>query len=229
MSPPVKAPRRYDSTGRQAQARETRARILRAAQARFLAQGYGATTVPAIAQDAGVSAETVYKAFTNKAGLLKAVCDVALVGDDEPVPMSQRTPVREILAEPDPRQKVTIWSRFFVSFAPRAVPVLLVVRGAAANDPGVAAVWDQMLAERRRGMSEFARHLFEGGHLRADINQEEAGDILWALNSPELWEILVLRSGWAPDRYGQWMAKVARDSLFGPLSGTAHDRRSNGP
>ena len=221
MSPPVKAPRRYDSSGRQAQARESRARILEAARARFLDHGYGATTVPAVASDAGVSAETVYKAFTNKAGLLKAVCDVALVGDDEPVPMNQRPPVRAILAEPDPRQKVAMWSESFVSFAVRAVPVLLVVRGAAANDPAAAAVWDQMLAERRRGMSEFARHLFEGGHLRPDINQEEASDVLWALNSPELWEMFVLRSGWAPDRYGQWMAKVVRDSLLGPPSGTA--------
>ena len=128
MSPPVKAPRRYDSSGRQAQARESRARILEAARARFLDHGYGATTVPAVASDAGVSAETVYKAFTNKAGLLKAVCDVALVGDDEPVPMNQRPPVRAILAEPDPRQKVAMWSESFVSFAVRAVPVLLVVR-----------------------------------------------------------------------------------------------------
>jgi AcrR family transcriptional regulator len=221
MSPPVKTPRRYDSSGRQAQARQTRARILEAARARFLDHGYGATTIPAIAQDTGVSAETVYKAFTNKAGLLKAVCDIALVGDDEPVPMNERAPVRAILAEPDPRKKITMWSEFFVTFAARAVPVLLLVRGAAANDPAAGTVWDQMLAERRRGMSEFAHHLLEGGHLRADINEEEAGDILWALNSPELWELFVVRSRWAPDRYGQWMAKAACDSLLGTPAGKA--------
>lgn len=222
MPSPVKAPRRYDSSGRRDQARQTRARILDAARARFLDSGYGATTVPAIARDARVSVETVYKAFTNKAGLLKAVCDVALVGDDEPVPMNQRAPVRAILAEPDPRQKISIWSKFFVGFAARAVPVLLVVRGAAANDAAAAAVWDQMLAERRRGMSEFAHHLFEGGHLRADITEGEAGDVLWALSSPEMWELLVLKSTWAPDRYGHWMAKVAEGSLLRPSSGTAH-------
>jgi AcrR family transcriptional regulator len=221
MSPPVKRTRRYDSSGRQAQAREARARILEAARARFLDHGYGATTVPAIARDAGVSPETVYKAFTNKAGLLKGVCDVALAGDDEPVPLRERSPVRAIQAEPDPRQKVTLWANFFVSFAARLVPVLLVVRGAAANDATAAAVWDQMLAERHQGMSEFAHHLFDGGHLRADVSEEEAGDVLWALNSPELWEMFVLRSGWDPDRYGRWMAKVATDTLLRPAAGPA--------
>jgi AcrR family transcriptional regulator len=216
----VKRPRRYDSSGRQAHARETRARILEAARARFLDHGYGATTIPAIARDAEVSTETVYKAFTNKRGLLKAVCDTALVGDDEPIPMRERAPVRAILSEPDPRQKIAIWSDYYVSFAARAVPVQLLVRGAAAGDPALATLWEQMLTERRSGMSEFASHLFEGGHLRAGINQDEAADILWALNSPELWELFVLRSGWSPDRYRQWMAKVAIDSLLETLTDT---------
>ena len=112
-----------------------------------------------------------------------------------------------------PPQKITSWSQYYVSLR-RAVPVLLLVRGAALNDPGVATRWEQLLAERRQGMSEFAHHLCEGGHLRADIDVDKGADVRWALNSPELWELFVLRSGWTPDAYGQWMAMVAADSLL---------------
>jgi AcrR family transcriptional regulator len=210
----VKGPRKYDSSGRQAQARQARARVLAAARVRFLEQGYGASTVPAIAEEAGVSVETVYKAFGNKAGLLKAVCDVAIVGDDEPLPLNQRDPVLALRAEPDPRQKIRMWSELYVTLAARAVPLFLLARGAAANDPAAADVWLQGLDGRRSGMAEFAHHLAEGDHLRADIDEEEAADVLWALNSPELWELLVLRRGWSPDRFGNWIADVAIESLL---------------
>src|SRR6516225_1423420 len=108
MTRPVKSGRPYDSSRRQAQARQTRAATLAAARARFLDHGYAATTIGQIAADAGVSVETVYKAFANKAGLLKAIFDVAIVGDDEPIPLEQREMVARINAEPDGRKKLQI-------------------------------------------------------------------------------------------------------------------------
>ena len=96
-------PRQYDSSRRQAHARERRAAVLRAALDRFLEQGYSSTTIAQVAGDADVSVETVYKTFGNKAGLLKAVFDVAVAGDDEPVPMVERDDIQRVIAEPDGR------------------------------------------------------------------------------------------------------------------------------
>ena len=128
MSDGVKPRRRYDSSRRQEQARENRRAILEAARRMFLRRGYAATTVSAIAGEAGVSVETVYKAFANKPGLVKAVVDVAIVGDDESVPMIERELVRRIEAETDPRRKLALYGEHLSESAPRRVPVELLVR-----------------------------------------------------------------------------------------------------
>lgn len=213
MAGPVKPRRRYDSTVRQEQARQSRWAVLEAARRLFLERGYAATTVAAIAHDSGVSVETVYKAFGNKPGLVKAVFDVSIVGDDEPVPLLQRELVQRIRAEPDPRRKLAIYGEHLSRTAPRSVPVQLLVRAAAATDPGAAEVWQQMQAERLRGMTVFAGELHEDGHLRPDLSVEEARDVLWAHNSAELYDLFVIQRGWAPDRYGRWVA----DALIGAL------------
>lgn len=206
MASPVKPPRRYDSTSRLEQARRTRSSVLETARRLFLDQGYAATTMAAVAAEAGVSVETVYKAFGNKPGLVKAVFDVSVVGDDEPVSMLQRELVRRIQAEPDPRRKLAMYAEHLSESAPRSAPVQLLVRAAAASDPGAAGVWDQMLAERLTGMAHFARALHEDGHLRPDVSVDDARDILWTYNAAEWYELLVLRRGWHTDRYGRWIA-----------------------
>jgi len=213
MVRPVKTPRRYDSSNRAEQARRNRRSVLEAARRLFLDRGYAPTTVAAIAAEAGVSVETVYKAFGNKPGLVKAVFDVSVVGDDEPVPMLERDVVRRIQAEPDPRRKLVMYGEHLSESAPRSVPVQLLVRAAAASDPGAATVWDQMLAERLTGMTAFARELHEGDHLRADVSVDDARDILWTYNAAELYELLVLLRGWSPQRYGVWVA----DALIAAL------------
>src|SRR3954451_13651842 len=144
MSREVNPRRAYDSTNRQEQARRTRLAVLTAARARFLADGYAATTIAAVAADAGVSVETVYKAFGNKPGLVKAVFDVAVVGDDEDVPMMQREFVQRNIAEPDPRRKLRDYGDHLAALAPRVSPILLVVRAAAESDAGASDVWAQL-------------------------------------------------------------------------------------
>ncbi|HEX2236594.1 MAG TPA: TetR family transcriptional regulator [Actinomycetota bacterium] len=168
----------------------------------------------AVAAGAGVSVETVYKAFRNKAGLLKAVFDVAIVGDDDPVPMLQRDMVRRIKAEPDPRRKLSIYGEHLARAGPRAAAVQLLVRDAAASDVEAASVWDQMLAERLEGMTHFARDLAQEDHLRDGVSFEEARDVLWTLNSVELYELLVLRRGWTNARYGRWIADAMIAALL---------------
>ena len=201
----VKPPRRYDASRRQEQARATRAAVLDAARELFVDRGYARTTIAAVAARAGVSVETVYKAFGNKPGLVKAVFDVSIVGDDEPVPMMQREFVRRNLAEPDPRRKLLAYGEHVGVALPRAGPVQLVVREAAATDPGAAEVWEQLQQERLTGMTAFATHLAEGGHLREGVTMEEARDVLWAHNSVELWELLVRLRGWSDERFGRWV------------------------
>jgi len=206
--------RKYDSSRRREQARETRRAILDAARDLFLDRGYAETTVPAVAAVATVSVETIYKAFANKAGLLKAVFDVAIVGDDEPIPMLERELVRRIRADPDPQRKLRIYSEHLAEAGPRASALQLLVRDAAVSDREAARMWDQMLAERLTGMTHFARELHEGGHLRADISFDEARDILFTYNSVELYDLLVIRRGWANEKYGRFIAEALIAALL---------------
>jgi AcrR family transcriptional regulator len=215
---PVKSRRHYDSTRRQQQARENRARILTSARGQFAERGYAAATIPAIAADASVSVETVYKAFANKAGLLKAVFDVAVVGDDEPVPMLERDEVAETKAEPDPQQKLHRYARSYTEGAQRAAPFELLARDASVSDPAAAQVWAQMAHERLVGMTHFAQHLGDSGCLRTGVSVEEARDVLWTFIAPELWELLVLERQWAPDRFATWMGRMLSAALL-PVDG----------
>jgi AcrR family transcriptional regulator len=214
MSEDVKAPRTYDSSRRQAQARQTRATVREVAHRAFLERGYAATTVPAIATEAGVSVETVYKAFGNKAGLLKAMFDVAIAGDDEPVPLEQRDMVARIHAEPDGRTKLQIYGTAYAIRAARAVPVQLLVRDAAASDAGAAGVLQQLKQERLSGMTAFANHLHDAKVLRTGVSAEDARDVLWLFTSAEVYEKLVLERGWTPTRLGDWLTEQLAAALL---------------
>jgi AcrR family transcriptional regulator len=207
MAKEVKPRRRYDSSRRQAQARVTRRAILAAARDLFLEHGYAGTRMAEVARAADVSIETVYKAFQNKSGLIKALFDVAIAGDDQPIPMLQRELVNRIREEPDPRQKLLMYGEHLSEAGMRAGSLQLLIRSAAASDPEVSAVWDQMVQERLTGMTEFARDLSQGGHLRPGVTLEDARDVLWTYNSVELFDLLVLQRGWAPDRYSRWIAE----------------------
>ncbi len=203
--PPVKRVRAYDSSRRQHQARQTRAAILEAARGRFLEHGYAATTVGDIAAAVGVSVETVYKAFRNKAGLVKAVFDVAIVGDDEPVPLQQREMVARIQGEPDGRKKLEIYGAAYTERAERAVPVQLLVRDAAASDAGARAVLDLLNQERLTGMTAFSQHLQESKVLRKGVRAADALDMLWLFTAPEVYERLVIERGWSTKRFATWI------------------------
>jgi AcrR family transcriptional regulator len=201
MSPNVKraGPRQYDSSRRQARAQESRAAVLRAALDRFLEQGYSSTTIAQVAGDADVSVETVYKTFGNKAGLLKAVFDVAVAGDEEPVPMVERDDIQRVIAEPDAARKLALYFDHFVDTMPRTAPVQLLVRDAAATNDDAHAVWQQLRREQLEAMTQFARDLDATGQLR--VPATTARDLLWTYHSLELYELLVLERGWSRKRY----------------------------
>src|SRR5947208_2147574 len=142
MADPVK--RRYDTSRRQEQARENRRRILTAAAGLFREKGYAGTAMPEVAKTAGVAVQTVYKAFANKATLLKAVFDVTVAGDDEDVPIAGRDFIAAIQAEPAAARKIGMYFEHLATTAPVVFPVQLLARDAAAADPAAAEVWAQM-------------------------------------------------------------------------------------
>lgn len=188
--------------------------MLQAARQLFLERGFAATTMPAIASAAGVSVQTVYKAFGNKGRLAKAVFDVAMAGDDEPVPMLQRASLGRVRDEPDARKKLRLYGEFLAEVAPRHVPVQLVIRDAAISDPEARVVWAELQAERLKGMSLFARALHDDGHLRPGVSTNEARDVLWTCNSAGVFQLLVLERGWSPKRYGRWVADALISALL---------------
>jgi AcrR family transcriptional regulator len=179
--------------------------MLDAGRRLFLEHGYAGTTVGMVADEAGVAVQTVYKAFRNKPGLVKALVDVAIVGDDEPVPLMEREFVRTNMAEPDPAKKLRDFGVHLADVAPRVNALALVVRDAAAADPSAAEVWQQMQTERLTGMTAFAHHLRAEKHLRAGVSVDIARDVLWTHSSTELWDLLVNQRRWTLKHYGRWI------------------------
>ena len=171
----------------------------------FLEHGYAATTMKMVAAEARVSTQSVYQVFGNKPGLVKALFDVAIVGDDQPIPMMEREFVQGNMAEPDPRKKLISYGAHLAEIGPRVQPISLIVRDAAAADATAGEVWQQMQEERLTGMTHFARHLRSGKYLRAGVSEAEARDVLWTHNSTELWDLLVNQRRWTAKRYGQWI------------------------
>jgi TetR/AcrR family transcriptional regulator, regulator of autoinduction and epiphytic fitness len=217
MSGPVKR-RSYDNSRREEGARQTRRGIVAAARELFVATGYPATTFPAIADGAGVSVQTVFAHFPTKRDLLKEVIDQAVVGDDEPVPVSDRPEVAAILAEADPAGKLRLHAAHAVAISRRATAVDQMLRSAAAVDPEAAELWRRGSRERQGGMEQFAAHLFAGGHLRKGLSAHEAADRLAVLIDPELYRLTVGVRGWSPEQHEEWLAEVLIASLLPPAN-----------
>lgn len=207
----VKHTRAYDASRRREQARITGARIVEVAERRFLSEGYGAT-IAGIAAEAGVSTDTIYKSFGGKSGLLRAIRTRALEGE-RAVPAEQRSDELHLQAS-DPREIIEAWGMLTAEIAPRVAPILLLVRAAAASDPRVRALQKEMDSDRHRRMTENAGRLADAGHLRSGITVAQAADVLWTYSSPELYELLVGERGWAPGRYGQFVAEAMIDALL---------------
>ena len=222
MTGDVKTQRRYNSSRRRAQAAQTRGEIIDIASRRFLADGYAATTLSSIARGAGVSVETIHKAFGGKAGLVRAIWMKGLEGAGR-VPAEQRSDAARATIT-DPRELIRQWGRLASEVAPRGSPILLLLRGAAATDPQLAAVLADAEEQRLRRMEVNARTLFERGQLRAGMTLERARDVLWTYSSPELWELLVVKRGWTPEQHGDFVAAGIIAALLPDANGSHSER-----
>jgi AcrR family transcriptional regulator len=208
----VKAARPYDGSFRREHARKNRSRIIEAAERKFLRDGYGPTTIAAIADDAGVSVDTIFKAFGGKPGIIRAIRERALLGEG-PVPAEQRSDQLQA-SEPDPRKIIQGWGRFVTEVAPRSAPILLLLRDAASTDPELRALLEAMDADRLRRMIVNARRLQRAGHLREGMSVKRAADVLWTYSSPEVYELLVIRRGMSLHAYGAFVADAMTAALL---------------
>jgi AcrR family transcriptional regulator len=215
MTSPVNRtePRAYRSPARAEAARQTRRQVLTAAQRLFGEQGYARTTLAEIASVAGVSVETVYKTFRNKRGLLKELADFTIGGDDEPVSMLERSDPMVLRDEPDQLRQIAMFAAGMAAQMERVRPFDDIMRSAAAVDPEVAALRDDLqLRQRRSAMTTIAGWLGAHGPLRGGV--EGAAAVLWTLTSPEVNHMLRVDWGWTTQQYETWLRTTLAAGLL---------------
>jgi AcrR family transcriptional regulator len=213
----VPAPRRpYDARRRQDAARRNRAAILDAFLDLLVRDGYQSSTVRAVAERAGVSPETVYKAFGGKPGLAKALWDVTLAGDDEPLTMAQRPALLEVWRTRDPHAKLRLYAAFVRGVHERLAFLFALLSQAG---PEAAEVLAGSEAERLTGVTAFVTHLGDLGYLRPGTSITQAADACWALTGPQLFTQLTAGRDWPPATYQDWLAGVLTATLLDTPSG----------
>jgi AcrR family transcriptional regulator len=211
MAEGVKRP--YDSPRRREQAAATRAEILDAAERLFLRDGYAATPMAAIAREARVALKTVYVAFESKPRLLRALWNNRLRAEDEDRPMGRHPMFLEVLEEPDPERKLRLNARNSRLGKLRIAALADVIRSAAPADADIATLWERINREYHANQQAVVRSLAERGGLHMD--EARATDILWTLNHPNTWQLLVRERGWTPEEYERWSADAACAQLLG--------------
>lgn len=212
MTRRVKRP--YDSPRRREQAAATRRDILQAAQRLFESRGYPATSMAAIAAEAGVALKTVYLAFGTKRGVLLALWHLLLRGDEEPVPVGERSWFREVIDEPDPARQVRLAAHNSRLVKERAAALLEVVRDAAPSDPELAALWNRIQSDFYDNQRAIVQALHDRNGLKPALDVARAADLLWTLNHPSLYWLLVGERGWTPEQYETWLAEILRAQLL---------------
>ncbi len=198
----------------QARTRLARAAVVAGARELFLERGYGGTTIEAISERADVPAPTVYRLFSSKHGILKALVDVSIVGDDQQVPMADRPAVRSLLESPDPAQQLAGFVAISAEINERVAPLYGILVGAAATDLDAAALLEELTRQRQQGQRAIARSLARNGALGAALRERDAADLIHAFLSPELYRLLVVDRGWSAKRYTGWLEATLAAQLL---------------
>jgi AcrR family transcriptional regulator len=199
---------------RQARTRRTRAAVVDSARALFLERGYAATTIEAISDRSDTPQATVYRLFASKLGILKAVLDVSVTGDDEAVAMLDRQPVRALVSDQDPEGLLVGFAALLREVMARAAPVHRILADAARSDEDAASLLAEIARQRHEGQHRIARSLARAGALRSGLRERDAADIIHALASPEVYGLLVLDRGWSAERYEKWLRAILMDQLL---------------
>jgi AcrR family transcriptional regulator len=214
MDRDVKPPRRDEGAARQARTRRTRAAVVEAAHNLFVDRGYAATTIDAISELSDTPQATLYRLFSSKLGILKAVLDVSVVGDDEAVAMLDRPQVRALVQDGDPKNQLAEFAALVRQVMARVGPVHRILADAARSDQDAASLLGQVARQRLEGQRRIARSLAQSGALRPGLRERDAADIIHALASPEVYGLFVFDRGWSSARYEKWLSSILIDQLL---------------
>jgi AcrR family transcriptional regulator len=207
--------RAYQSALRRRQAHSTRGLILDSAALLFGQNGFSSVTIEAIARQAGVAVPTIYAAFGSKSGLVAALRDRALAGDEAPVALVDRDWYQAVLSEPDPARQLAQFSRAVRRIHDRSALVNRLIRDAAGAEPQMDSLWHMEKQQRRASVMPLARNLADRKVLRPGLRLQEAADTLWGLIGPELHELFVRDRGWSGERYERWLSAALCALLLG--------------
>jgi len=213
MTEPVKA-RPYRSPLRAERARANREAILRAAHRMFLADGYARTVVAAIATEAGVSEDLVYKLFGNKRGLVVEVLNFAVTGVDGSPPVLEQDKPRQVRAEKDQRRQLAMFAEDISERTSRARPVDDVIRSAGEVDPTLAAKRAEMHRTRLSNLRAFVGWVSANGPLRPGVDEEQAAATVWTVTGPDVHRLLVDELGWSHEQYHAWVHSTLEAALL---------------
>lgn len=206
MTQSAASKRKYSSARRQAQAGETRRQIIQAAREMFIERGYSGATIEAIAQRAGVAPETVFAIFGNKRTILANLIDLAVGGDEQPIPLLQRPGPQAVLQEQDAVRQINLFAQDISTILERVAPIFMVMRAAAKTEPEIDGLLKKMLQQRLQNLTVFVSHLSAHTSLRSGLTDQAAAETVWALTSPDLFSLLVVDRGWPLEQYRQWLA-----------------------
>ena len=198
----------YQSALRAQSAQSTRRQVLAAARELFVARGFAATTIDDIARAAGVSRPTVFASAGNKSEILKVLRDLALAGDEEPLPVLQRAWYQEALVEPDPVRSIQLHARNMARIYERYADLDMVIHQAAGVDPSLAEFARTSESQRRAGAAAFIEALAAKTPLRAGLDENRATEALWALAASDGYRRLVNDCAWTSDDYQDWLARM---------------------
>jgi AcrR family transcriptional regulator len=223
MASPVKAPptvatRSYDSPARRAKAQETEARILDAAAALFAERGYVATSLAAVAERAGVNARTVYKVFGTKVRLLSRFVDVAIVGDQEAIPVAERSWTEAAFNAQTGGEAVRAYAAAIRRVMSSAGPAFRVAAQAAATDVDAAALWAVGQRLRLEDSTAFITALHDAHLLRRGTSRPDAAATVWLITAPETFTQLNGGLDWTLDQYERWLDRALADALLDPAA-----------
>lgn len=170
----------------------------------------------AIAAEARVALKTVYVAFETKPGVLRALWNLRLRSGREEMRIAEQQWYRETVEEPDPERQLRLNARNSRQGKVRIGALAEVIRSAAQLDPEIGGLWERINTEYHANQRVIVERLHGKGALAPGLDVDRATDILWTLNHPGTWQLLVARAGWTPEQYERWVGDAACQQLLRP-------------